>query len=149
MSRACYLRLPTLRADLAVSSDETACQESASRQREELSGTAGPNASQEADAGAFLPPRRPSWPRETGGWPSGQIYVCSEISRASSTLDAEIPHSRLQLRMPEQQLNCTEVLCSPVDQHRLGAPDRVRAVVGRIESQFLNPGLLGAPVSAC
>jgi hypothetical protein len=41
--------------------------------------------------------------------------------------------------MPEQQLNGTEVLGSPVDQRRLGAPHRVRAVVGGIESQFLNP----------
>ena len=32
-------------------------------------------------------------------------------------LDAEIPHRALDLRVPEEQLNCAEIAGSPIDKH--------------------------------
>ena len=47
-------------------------------------------------------------------------------------LDAEVPHCRLQLGMPEQQLHGAQVLGPPIDQRRLGPSHRMRPVVGRV-----------------
>jgi hypothetical protein len=41
-----------------------------------------------------------------------------------------------------EQLHGAQVLCAPVDQRRLGAPHRMRAVVGWIEAEFLNPAFV-------
>lgn len=54
-------------------------------------------------------------------------------------LDAEVPHRRLQLRVPEQQLHCAQVLCTPVDERGLCSAHRVRAVLCAIETKLLDP----------
>ena len=47
-------------------------------------------------------------------------------------LDTEVPHSRLQLGVARVTTARPEVLRAPVDQSGLGAPHRVRAVLGGI-----------------
>ena len=61
--------------------------------------------------------------------------------------DAEIPHRRLELGVPKQQLHGAQVLGAPVDQRRLGPAHRVGAVVGTVQPKFIDsmpedPGVL-------
>ena len=56
-------------------------------------------------------------------------------------LDPEVANRAFQLGVPEQQLNGPKVFSATVDQRRLGAPQRVRAVVTAIEAELLDPGI--------
>jgi hypothetical protein len=47
-------------------------------------------------------------------------------------LDAEVPHRRFQLGVPEEQLDGTQVLGSTVDERRLRPAHRVRTVIGAV-----------------
>lgn len=65
-------------------------------------------------------------------------------------LDAKVPHRRLQLGVPKEQLYGSEVLRAPIDQRRLGPSHRVRPVVGTVQPQFIdlvpeNPCVLARP----
>ena len=64
-------------------------------------------------------------------------------------LNPQISHRRLQLRVPEQELHGPEVLGALVDQRRLGAPHRMRAVVGGVEAQLPDPAAEDARVLPC
>jgi hypothetical protein len=48
-------------------------------------------------------------------------------------LDSEIPDGALDLRMPEQELDCSQIASTSVDQHGLCATQRVRAEFGRVK----------------
>ena len=54
-------------------------------------------------------------------------------------LDAQVSHGRLQLGVPEQKLHGSEVLGASIDQRRLGPAHGMRAIFGRVQSQFLYP----------
>jgi len=54
-------------------------------------------------------------------------------------LDAEIPNGALDLRMAQQELDRSEVSSSPVDQHDLRAPERVRTKFGWVETDAGHP----------
>lgn len=54
-------------------------------------------------------------------------------------LDAEVPHRRLELGVPEQQLSGPKVLRAPVDQRCLGPAHRVRPVLGAVKAEFIDP----------
>ena len=58
-------------------------------------------------------------------------------------LDAKVPHRRLKFAVAKQQLHGAQVLRASIDQRRLGSPHRVRAVVCRIKTEFLDPVLQG------
>jgi hypothetical protein len=47
--------------------------------------------------------------------------------------------SRLEVHALLEQQHGSQHFCAAVDQRRLGAPCRVRAVVGGIEAEFLDP----------
>lgn len=53
--------------------------------------------------------------------------------------DAEVPHGALELGMSKQKLDGSEVARPPIDQHRLGAPQRVRSKVRRIKADTGHP----------
>ena len=53
--------------------------------------------------------------------------------------DAKIANSAFDLRMAEQELDCTQVPGPPVDQHRLCSTQRVGAELGRIETDAGHP----------
>ena len=53
--------------------------------------------------------------------------------------DAKVPHGRLQLGVPQEQLHGTQVFGASVDQRRLGPTHRVRAIVCAIQSEFIDP----------
>jgi hypothetical protein len=53
--------------------------------------------------------------------------------------DAEVPHGRLKLGVPEEQLHGAQVLGTPIDQRRLRPPHRVRPVVGAVKTQLVDP----------
>ena len=55
----------------------------------------------------------------------------------------------VEFRVPKQQLHNAQILCAPIDQRRFGSPHRVRAVVGWIESEGLDPGLENSSVLPC
>jgi hypothetical protein len=55
--------------------------------------------------------------------------------------DAEVPYRRFQLGVSEEQLHGAEVLGAPIDQRRLRPAHGVRAIVGAVQSQVLNPVL--------
>ena len=64
--------------------------------------------------------------------------------------DAKVPDGRLELRMPEEQLNGAQVLGAAVDQRRLRPSHRVRPVLGAVEAQLVDlvpedPGVLSGP----
>ena len=64
-------------------------------------------------------------------------------------LDAEVPHGRLELGVSQEQLHGAQVLGAPVDQRRFGSTHRVRAVIGAVQPQFVdpvpeNPGVLSS-----
>jgi hypothetical protein len=42
-------------------------------------------------------------------------------------LDAKVPHYTLRFGMTQQQLNCPQILCPPVNQCRFGSANRMRA----------------------
>lgn len=54
-------------------------------------------------------------------------------------LDAKVPHRRLQLGVPEERLNSTQVLGSTVDERRLRPAHRVRTVIGAVQSKLIDP----------
>jgi hypothetical protein len=54
-------------------------------------------------------------------------------------LDAEVPDRALHLGVPEEELNCPEISGSPIDQRRLGAPERVGAEQRRVEADAGDP----------
>jgi hypothetical protein len=54
-------------------------------------------------------------------------------------LDAEVSDRALHLGVPEEELNCPEVPDSPIDQRRLGAPERVGAEQRRVEADAGDP----------
>ena len=54
-------------------------------------------------------------------------------------LDTEVPHRRLELRVPEQQLHRPKVLGAPIDQCRLRPSHGVRSVVSAVQPQFVDP----------
>ena len=56
-------------------------------------------------------------------------------------LDAQVPHRRLKFGVAQQQLNRPQVLRALVDQCRLRAPHRVRAVGGRVKAGGHHPVL--------
>jgi len=53
--------------------------------------------------------------------------------------DAQIPDGTFQLGMSEQQLDRPQILCSLVNQRRLGSAHRVRAVDRGIKANGGNP----------
>lgn len=55
-------------------------------------------------------------------------------------IDAEIPNSALDLGMPQQELDSSEVARSSVNHRCLGSPSRVCAVGQRIEPDCTKPG---------
>lgn len=54
-------------------------------------------------------------------------------------LDAEVSHSAFKLRVPQQQLDCTQILRALVNQRCFGSPHRVRAVGGWLKPSNVNP----------
>lgn len=54
-------------------------------------------------------------------------------------LDSEVTNGTLQLAMPEQKLNRSQVLRPLINQRCLGSPHGVRAIDCRIESDCSNP----------
>lgn len=54
-------------------------------------------------------------------------------------LDAEIPHRRFQLGVPEEQLNSTQVLGSTMDERGLRPAHRVRTVISAVQSMLIDP----------
>ena len=54
-------------------------------------------------------------------------------------VDAEIPDRALELAMPQQQLDDSQILGAAVDQCRLGPPHRVRTVRRWIKPDGLHP----------
>src|SRR3990167_2602857 len=54
-------------------------------------------------------------------------------------LDAQISHCRFELGVTEQQLHGSEVLGASIDQRSLGPSQRMRSIVGTIQSQFIDP----------
>ena len=55
--------------------------------------------------------------------------------------DAEVPYRRFKLGVSEEQLHSAKVLGAPIDQRRLRPSHRVRAVVGAVQAQVVNPML--------
>jgi len=51
-------------------------------------------------------------------------------------LDPKVADCAFQLGVPEQQLDGSKILRATVDQRRLGAAQRVRPVVGAVESEL-------------
>jgi hypothetical protein len=60
---------------------------------------------------------------------SGQLHL-SLLSHLQSVvdLDSQVSNRALELGMPKQQLHCSEILRSTIDQGGLGAAQRVRAI---------------------
>ena len=56
-------------------------------------------------------------------------------------LDAEVANRAFDLRMAEQKLDRPQISSSPIDQHRLRPPQRVRAELRRIEPDARHPFL--------
>jgi len=54
-------------------------------------------------------------------------------------LDPKVADCAFQLGVPEQQLDGSKILRATVDQRRLGAAQRVRPVVGAVESSCSSP----------
>jgi hypothetical protein len=53
--------------------------------------------------------------------------------------DPKVADRAFQLGVPEQQLNGPKVLGATVGQRRLGAPQRVRAIVSAVEAELFDP----------
>jgi len=64
-------------------------------------------------------------------------------------LDAKVADGALQFAMAEQQLDGPQVLGPAVDQGRLGAAQRVGAVVGRVEPHHRHPAVDQPGVEEC
>ena len=56
--------------------------------------------------------------------------MCSAVSKAS----AQAPHRAFQLSVAQQQLHRPQVLGLPVDNRCLGAPERMGAIIGRVDA---------------
>ena len=54
----------------------------------------------------------------------------------------------VELRVPQEKLNGSEVLCTSIDQRRLGSTHRMRSVRRRINTDFLDPVIYDARVLA-
>ena len=63
-------------------------------------------------------------------------------------LDPKVADCAFQLDVPEQQLHDPKVLRAAVDQRGLGAPHRVRPVVGAVEPELLDPRFHNSSVLA-
>ncbi len=72
-----------------------------------------------------------------------EMSIFSDLDRVID-LNAKIPHRALYLGVPEQQLDCSKIAGSPVDQHSLRAPQRVRAEFRWIKANA-GPPLLDEP----
>lgn len=70
---------------------------------------------------------------------SDRISVCSEISKTSSTSMPRYLTVDSSLRWPSNICMATQVLRASIDQRRFASPHRMRAVVCRIKTQFLDP----------
>src|SRR6516225_8759920 len=76
--------------------------------------------------------------RSPTGW-GHYTSVCSAISKASSTSMPRYLDGALQLAVPQQQLDDSQILSAAVDQCRLGPPHRVRTVRSWIKPDGLHP----------
>jgi hypothetical protein len=71
---------------------------------------------------------------------SSQLDLLGSAERAVD-LDAEIADGALELRMPEEQLDGSQVARLLVDLRRLRPTHRVRAVGGAVQPGALNPSM--------
>ena len=53
--------------------------------------------------------------------------------------DTQVPHGAFQLAMPEQELDRAKILCPSINEGGLGAPQRVRSVGRRIQTDLPHP----------
>lgn len=111
-----------------------------------------------------------SWPRPLHGRPVTKLSsraAASSLGRAAAPVlvgsdfrllrdlervidvGAEVPASRLELVMSEQQLHRSKVSGTPIDQRRLRPPYRVGAVFGRVQSELLYPTPKDARTDGC
>src|SRR3546814_7087 len=63
-------------------------------------------------------------------------------------LDAQIADSALDLAVTEQELNVSQIACSPVDQGRFGPSEGMRAKEGRLQPDLSNPVIQQARILA-
>ena len=64
-------------------------------------------------------------------------------------LDAKISDGTFQFGMPEQQLNCPEVLGSSIYQRCLGSPERMSAIIAGVQTNGSHPGFYYSGILAC
>jgi hypothetical protein len=70
-----------------------------------------------------------------------QTSVCSDSSRGIVNLNPQISDGALELCMPQEQLDGSEILHPLVNQRRLCAPQRMGAVSPRVQLDPRYPGL--------
>jgi hypothetical protein len=96
-----------------------------------------------ASAGACRPPKHhgpANWQDRDADYFRSQLDLLGNAERVID-LDAEITNRAFELRVPEEQLDGSQVACLLVDLRRLRPPHRVRAVGGAVKSGALDPGM--------
>ena len=84
--------------------------------------------------------QRPSSSAAATGATKLHLGLLGDLQRVID-LNAKIPDGTLELRVPEQELNRTQILGPPVDQRRLGPPQRMGAVSRRVQTNRVLTGL--------
>src|SRR5438094_6924117 len=87
-----------------------------------------------------------SWPvsdRRTRWWSLTSLAnldlgLLSDLQRIVD-LDAEIPNYAFEFRVPEQQLNGSEISGPPIDHRSFRTSDRMRAVCRRVQTDRVDP----------
>jgi len=88
--------------------------------------------------GQFAWPEDPLWPISVrpADRPAALHLRLLRHFESVVDLDPKVADCAFQLGVPEQQLDGSKILRATVDQRRLGAAQRVRPVVGAVESEL-------------
>jgi hypothetical protein len=89
--------------------------------------------------GSCWPGKRPSGSAVATSPRRLHLSLLRDLQRVVD-LDPEVSHCAFQLRVPKQQLNCSEIPRPPVDQRRFGTSQRMRSIRRCIEPNRPHPG---------
>jgi hypothetical protein len=121
-------------AGVGAVSEARRCHEAAVRHRQELAETDSSPWLRIAAAQGGRPNLKQARPPST----SSDFRVLGDLEGVID-LDTEVSHGRLELGVPEEQLNGPQVLRAPVDQYCLGPAHRVRPVLGAVQAELIDP----------
>ena len=88
--------------------------------------------------------------RPTERWPTANASDFSLLCHFKRVihLDTEVTDCTLKLGVSQQWLHGSEVLCTPINQRRVGPPKRMRSVTDPVQANLPDPGVNDSGVLA-